>query len=78
MFKKIFEVVKSDQPLEVYGTSREGAAFGGTNATEINATQTPVAWCELTEYKIFGKVRAIPSRQSIKQITATMEIYGDE
>ena len=78
MFKKILTISKTDKPQAVYGTSCESAAFGDISESEINATQTPVAWCELTEYKIFGKVRQIPSTGSIKQITATMEIYGDE
>ena len=73
MLKKLFEVRKKVEPFQV----REDH-FANTSESEINKTQTPVAWGEQTDYLILGKVRQIPSAQCIKKRTSTMTIYGDD
>ena len=73
MFKKLFDVKKTVVPVSV----REDH-FAKTSADEVNATQTPVAWAEQTDYLILGKVRQIPSAQTIKRTTSSIEIYGEE
>ena len=73
MFKKLFDVKKAVVPVNVFEDRLEN-----TTEANINATQTPVAWAEQTDYLILGKVRKIPSTQSIKRLTSTMKIYGDD
>lgn len=64
MFKKIFDTKKSIVPVAIHEDR-----FEITAEAEINATQTPVAWGEKTEYLFFGKVREIPS--------TTLNVYGE-
>ena len=72
MLKKLFEVRKKVEPFQV----REDH-FANTSESEINKTQTPVVWAKQTDYLILGKVRQIPSFNSIKKNTSTIKIYGD-